>query len=160
MRCNKLYWELTEKTPFWNLYLITQIQLLLITFHGFSQESYDKIIPPSFIDLGYHNLVVIYSDLSGHGNTPHVIDTESLHEDPEVHVYLYIYNIDTEVFLGYICSILRRNHLLDSDCLFMHRWTVYGGIYYRCASKLNIKSFEAVFFLFPIWSQHPLIMNA
>ncbi|XP_012830616.1 PREDICTED: branched-chain-amino-acid aminotransferase-like protein 1 [Erythranthe guttata] len=48
-----------------------------------SQTSYDKETPPSLSDLGYDSLVSIFSDLHSRGNTPYVIDSDLLREDPK-----------------------------------------------------------------------------
>lgn len=48
------------------------------------QTSYNKVTPPSFIDLGYASLVSIYSELSYEGKSPAVIDSDMLRKDPEV----------------------------------------------------------------------------
>ncbi|XP_051124552.1 branched-chain-amino-acid aminotransferase-like protein 1 [Andrographis paniculata] len=45
--------------------------------------SYGKDTSPLFTDLGYDDLVSIYSDLSRGGKSPHVIDMELLQENPE-----------------------------------------------------------------------------
>ncbi|KAG8391093.1 hypothetical protein BUALT_Bualt01G0152000 [Buddleja alternifolia] len=45
--------------------------------------SYDKVIPPLFVDLGYASLVSIYSDLCDEGKSPPIIDSDLLREDPE-----------------------------------------------------------------------------
>ncbi|KAL8028707.1 hypothetical protein ABFS82_14G175100 [Erythranthe guttata] len=45
--------------------------------------SYDKETPPSLSDLGYDSLVSIFSDLHSRGNTPYVIDSDLLREDPK-----------------------------------------------------------------------------
>ncbi|KAK6163093.1 hypothetical protein DH2020_002934 [Rehmannia glutinosa] len=45
--------------------------------------SYDKVLPPLFVDLGYDKLVSIYSELCDEGKPPPVIDSDLLREDPE-----------------------------------------------------------------------------
>ncbi|KAI3445167.1 hypothetical protein Pfo_001832 [Paulownia fortunei] len=45
--------------------------------------SYDKVLPPLFIDLGYATLVSIYGELCDEGKSPPVIDSDLLREDPE-----------------------------------------------------------------------------
>ncbi|KAL8061838.1 hypothetical protein ABFX02_02G109600 [Erythranthe guttata] len=45
--------------------------------------SYDKVVPPSFIDLGYASMVSIYSELCQEGKPPPVIDSDFLRQDPE-----------------------------------------------------------------------------
>ncbi|KAJ4969312.1 hypothetical protein NE237_016013 [Protea cynaroides] len=45
--------------------------------------SYDKVLPPSFLELGLAKLVTIYSKLSELGNPPPVIDAADLQQDPE-----------------------------------------------------------------------------
>ncbi|CAN1232826.1 Branched-chain-amino-acid aminotransferase-like protein 2 [Linum perenne] len=45
--------------------------------------SFDKVVPPSFLELGLAELVSIYSDLCRLGNPPPVIDAADLEQDPE-----------------------------------------------------------------------------
>ncbi|KAL0927897.1 hypothetical protein M5K25_002120 [Dendrobium thyrsiflorum] len=45
--------------------------------------SFDKVSPPSFVELGLGDLVSIYSELCELGNPPPVIDAEDLKNDPE-----------------------------------------------------------------------------
>ncbi|XP_042517324.1 branched-chain-amino-acid aminotransferase-like protein 1 [Macadamia integrifolia] len=45
--------------------------------------SFDKVVPPSFPELGLANLVTIYSELSELGKPPPVIDAADLQQDPE-----------------------------------------------------------------------------
>lgn len=45
--------------------------------------SYDKVIPPSLIDLGYDVMVSIYSELCDRGESPIIIDSDLLREDPK-----------------------------------------------------------------------------
>ncbi|XP_043711631.1 branched-chain-amino-acid aminotransferase-like protein 1 [Telopea speciosissima] len=45
--------------------------------------SFDKVVPPSILELGLANLVTIYSELSELGNLPPVIDAADLQQDPE-----------------------------------------------------------------------------
>ncbi|KAF8038800.1 hypothetical protein BT93_B1375 [Corymbia citriodora subsp. variegata] len=45
--------------------------------------SFDKVIPPSFLELGLAELVSIYSELCELGNPPAVIDVADLQQDPE-----------------------------------------------------------------------------
>ena len=49
-----------------------------------SQPSFDKVIPPSFLELGFSSLVSIYSELCELGNPPPIIDANHLQADPEV----------------------------------------------------------------------------
>ncbi|MCL7048329.1 hypothetical protein MKW94_025745 [Papaver nudicaule] len=46
--------------------------------------SFDKVVPPSFLELGLAELVSIYSELCDLGTVPPVIDAEDLQQDPEV----------------------------------------------------------------------------
>ncbi|KAK8960283.1 Branched-chain-amino-acid aminotransferase-like protein 1 [Platanthera guangdongensis] len=48
-----------------------------------NQSSYDKVVRPSFTELGLGVLVSIYSELFEAGNPPPVIDAEDLQNDPE-----------------------------------------------------------------------------
>ncbi|KAK9088005.1 hypothetical protein Syun_030399 [Stephania yunnanensis] len=45
--------------------------------------SFDKVVQPSFLELGLANLVSIYSELSELGSAPPVIDAADLQQDPE-----------------------------------------------------------------------------
>ncbi|KAF0913587.1 hypothetical protein E2562_023300 [Oryza meyeriana var. granulata] len=55
---------------------------LLIAFN-ISQPSFDKVVPPSFLELGIAELVSIYSELCELGSPPPVIDADDLQRDPE-----------------------------------------------------------------------------
>ncbi|KAG2695473.1 hypothetical protein I3843_07G014100 [Carya illinoinensis] len=45
--------------------------------------SFDKVVPPSFRELGLAELVSIYNELSELGKAPHIIDAVDLRRDPE-----------------------------------------------------------------------------
>ncbi|XP_009604891.1 branched-chain-amino-acid aminotransferase-like protein 1 isoform X1 [Nicotiana tabacum] len=45
--------------------------------------SFDKVVPPSFVELGLAELVSIYSELSELGKPPPVIDAADIQENPE-----------------------------------------------------------------------------
>ncbi|XP_058076422.1 branched-chain-amino-acid aminotransferase-like protein 1 [Magnolia sinica] len=45
--------------------------------------SFDKVVPPSFLELGLASLVAIYSELCELGTPPPVIDAADLQDDPE-----------------------------------------------------------------------------
>ncbi|CAL5387045.1 unnamed protein product [Camellia sinensis] len=45
--------------------------------------SFDKVVPPSFLELGLGDLVSIYSNLCELGKPPAVIDASELQENPE-----------------------------------------------------------------------------
>ncbi|KAI4301831.1 hypothetical protein L6164_035071 [Bauhinia variegata] len=45
--------------------------------------SFDKVVPPSFFELGFSLLVCIYNELCEMGKPPPVIDAAELQEDPE-----------------------------------------------------------------------------
>ncbi|KAJ6817048.1 branched-chain-amino-acid aminotransferase-like protein 2 isoform X1 [Iris pallida] len=45
--------------------------------------SFDKVVPPSFLELGLAGLVSIYSELCELGNPPPIVDSEDLLQDPE-----------------------------------------------------------------------------
>ncbi|CAK9138350.1 unnamed protein product [Ilex paraguariensis] len=45
--------------------------------------SYDKVLPPSFLELGLAGLVSIYSELCELGKPPPIIDAAELQENPE-----------------------------------------------------------------------------
>ncbi|KAL8261148.1 hypothetical protein R6Q59_025197 [Mikania micrantha] len=46
-------------------------------------QSFDKVIPSSFNELGLGDLICIYTELCAAGNPPPVIDAAELQEDPE-----------------------------------------------------------------------------
>ncbi|XP_052180509.1 branched-chain-amino-acid aminotransferase-like protein 1 [Diospyros lotus] len=46
-------------------------------------QSFDKVVPPSFLELGLADLVSIYSELCQLGKLPPVIDAADLQQDPE-----------------------------------------------------------------------------
>jgi hypothetical protein len=48
------------------------------------QPSFDKVVPPSFLELGLADLVSIYNELREMGRAPPVIDAADLKRDPEV----------------------------------------------------------------------------
>lgn len=48
------------------------------------QPSFDKVVPPSFLELGLAELVSIYGELSDLGRAPPVIDSADLQQNPEV----------------------------------------------------------------------------
>jgi len=48
------------------------------------QPSFDKVVPPSFYELGLAELVCIYNELREIGKAPPVIDAAELQQDPEV----------------------------------------------------------------------------
>lgn len=50
----------------------------------FCQPSFDKVVPPSLLELGLADLVSIYGELSELGRPPPVIDAAELQVDPEV----------------------------------------------------------------------------
>uniref|UniRef100_A0A5B7BNX2 Putative branched-chain-amino-acid aminotransferase-like protein 1 n=1 Tax=Davidia involucrata TaxID=16924 RepID=A0A5B7BNX2_DAVIN len=45
--------------------------------------SFDKVVPPSFLELGLAGLVSIYTELSELGKPPPIIDAAELQQDPE-----------------------------------------------------------------------------
>ncbi|KAI3979682.1 hypothetical protein MKX01_013777 [Papaver californicum] len=51
--------------------------------YRFCKPSFDKVVPPSFLELGLAELVSIYLELSDLGTVPSVIDAEDLQDDPE-----------------------------------------------------------------------------
>ena len=63
--------------------------LLIIAFH-IPQPSFDKVVPPSFLELGVAELVAIYSELCELGSPPPVIDADDLRRDPEVNLLLVV----------------------------------------------------------------------
>jgi hypothetical protein len=65
------------------------VNILLIAFH-ISQPSFDKVVPPSFMELGIAELVAIYSELCELGSPPPVIDADDLQRDPQVNLLLVV----------------------------------------------------------------------
>jgi hypothetical protein len=55
------------------------------------QPSFDKVVPPSFFELGLAELVSIYNELSELGKPPPVIDAAELQKDPEVFEFLELF---------------------------------------------------------------------
>lgn len=53
------------------------------------QPSFEKVHPPSFLELGLGELVSIYSDLCQMGTPPAVIDADELQRDPEMGGWSY-----------------------------------------------------------------------
>ena len=49
-----------------------------------SQPSYDKVIPATFSELGFSELVSVYNELKELGRPPPIIDAAELQKDPEV----------------------------------------------------------------------------
>jgi len=52
----------------------------------YTQPSLDKVISPSFLELGIGELVSIYSELCEIGKAPPVIDADDLQQEPEVNL--------------------------------------------------------------------------
>lgn len=61
----------------------------LLNLFFFFQQSFDKVFPSSFHELGFGDLVSLYSELCAAGNRPPIIDSAELQEDPEV-CYCYV----------------------------------------------------------------------
>jgi hypothetical protein len=55
------------------------------------QPSFDKVVPPSFFELGLEELVSIYNELSELGKPPPVIDAAELQKDPEVFEFFELF---------------------------------------------------------------------
>lgn len=68
------------------------------------QPSFDKVVPPSFYELGLAELICIYNDLCERGKPPPVIDAAELQEDPEVY---NLYDHD------HLLSLNTRQHEYD-----------------------------------------------
>lgn len=60
------------------------IVLVCFTQFLYVQPSFDKVVPPSFYELGLAELVCIYNELREIGKAPPVIDAAELQQDPEV----------------------------------------------------------------------------
>lgn len=54
------------------------------------QQSFNKVVSPSFLELGLGDLVSIYSELCELGKAPPIIDADDLQKDPEVSLLLVI----------------------------------------------------------------------
>lgn len=68
-------------------YLLLSLTLLtdIVYFCLLSyQPSFDKVVSPSFLELGLGELVSIYSELCALGKPPPVIDAADLQQSPEV----------------------------------------------------------------------------
>lgn len=50
----------------------------------YCQPSFDKVVPPSFQELGFTDLVGLYNELSALGKPPPIIDAAELRQNPEV----------------------------------------------------------------------------
>ena len=50
----------------------------------FCQPSFDKVVPTSFLELGFAELIAIHGELSALGKPPPVIDATELRKNPEV----------------------------------------------------------------------------
>jgi len=59
------------------------------------QPSFDKVVPPSFFELGLAELVSIYNELCENGKRPPVIDAAELQKDPEVFQFLNMLDFDS-----------------------------------------------------------------
>ncbi|CAO2836769.1 unnamed protein product [Amaranthus hypochondriacus] len=46
--------------------------------------SFDKVVPPTFLEIGLAALVIIYNELSDQENPPAIIDAGELQRDPEI----------------------------------------------------------------------------
>lgn len=64
--------------------------LLILHYDLCHQQSLNKVISPSFLELGLGDLVSIYSELCRLGKHPPVIDADDLKKDPEVSSLLVI----------------------------------------------------------------------
>jgi len=68
------------------IYVYGHCVIVLVCFTQFLyvQPSFDKVVPPSFYELGLAELVCIYNELREIGKAPPVIDAAELQQDPEV----------------------------------------------------------------------------
>lgn len=73
---------------------------LLHVLSDLFQPSFDKVVPPSFFELGLAELVSIYNDLRELGRPPPVIDSEDLRRDPEV---LYLSDYARFIMKSFLC---------------------------------------------------------
>lgn len=64
----------------------------------YCQPSFEKVVAPSFLELGLASLVSVYSELCELGKPPHIIDATALQENPEVWSVLFINLILQEAF--------------------------------------------------------------
>lgn len=70
---------------FWFWLFLQPLTDLLYLLSGMClQPSFDKVVPPSFLELGLADLVSIYNELREMGRAPPVIDAADLKHDPEV----------------------------------------------------------------------------
>lgn len=92
------------------------------------QPSFDKVVPPSFRELGLAELVSIYNELSELGKAPCIIDAADLQRDPEVFL-LIMHDLSLSDFSA--IKFEKRLHFAHEFCLF---WNSAVLIYYRdCA---------------------------
>lgn len=59
-------------------------------FFIYPQPSYDKVIPVTFSELGFSELVSVYNELKELGRPPPIIDAAELQKDPEVLLYCFL----------------------------------------------------------------------
>lgn len=81
------------------IYFVVLVILSLAMLHMLTllfdvcQPSFDKVVPPSLVELSLAEMVAIYSELSQLGRPPPVVDAAELQRDPEVleSFFLYIF---------------------------------------------------------------------
>ncbi|GAY63916.1 hypothetical protein CUMW_229440 [Citrus unshiu] len=77
--------------------------------------SFDKVVPPSFKELGLADLVTIYSELCELGKSPVIVDAADLQQDPEVPFPMSLYDLLEQSLPFY--NMLRRNVRKTSSLL-------------------------------------------
>ena len=78
------------------------------------QPSFDKVVPPSFLELGYGNLISIYGELSALGRPPPIIDAAELEENPEV---LKLSKCELSI-LKYFCTQSIKTWHIDDEITY------------------------------------------
>jgi hypothetical protein len=96
------------------------------------QPSFDKVVSPSFLELGLAELVSIYNDLRELGRAPPVIDSADLQRDPEV---LYLSNYARFIIKSFVCIKFEHNFILLTMFPFLE--------FCECCSKLLLKWFNS-----------------
>ncbi|XP_078172602.1 branched-chain-amino-acid aminotransferase-like protein 1 isoform X2 [Carex rostrata] len=73
--------------------------------------SFDKVVPPSFSEIGLAGLASIYCELSELGKIPPVIDAEDLQKDPEA----VLHGLCEDLNIPFQASMLRPSYFIRKD---------------------------------------------
>jgi hypothetical protein len=104
----RLFFLILLILPATDLYLLHALSDLF-------QPSFDKVVPPSFFELGLAELVSIYNDLRELGKAPPVIDSADLQQAPEV---LYLSNYARFIMKSFLCIKFEHHFILLMDFTF------------------------------------------